>query len=845
MSGNDVQSRIDIEVRSTGVEQATVALDKLVGAENAVVVSIDKSTRIRERNEAAVERLARRYDQEYRFMQQAARAQRDLDQARASGLAGTVAYERALAGLQKQQADLSRGVNDNTRALDAHGKSVGLARHEWINLSRQFQDVGVSLAGGQNPLTVLLQQGSQIGDVFSSSGAGAGAALRSFGGTALRFALNPLTLLAAGLGVAGYAAYQFADQQRVLERSLNGTGRAAGVTADRLRELGVAGARSGGIGAGEGIGLAGQFASAGIAGANIKTLVGDALPFSRAFGLDLEKAGDEITQIVSESGLGAFEKRFGAVSFSTKEMIRSLEASGRYIEAQAEKTRLFDEEVKKAKDSSSELEKVWRSIRNWATTPVFGLGSALNRAANGPSLQEQLASARGEFFNLRAQRRGDASSYPGEMAAEARVRELEQRIQQERDKTAQAAREADLNRRSQLAGPIIDSLSLDSTRLRGLKEQLDAVKPLTDSAEGLAKLGNRASDAKETVDRLTYGITHFQTTVEKMREDTALAVAEISARTFAEREAVTMERARVATLRETHSVTQAAVAAESERAKLLAESARKVDDLARTSRNTLTLAPLTPFERRMKEIDIAERDFRRENIPNAATPMAREFDTAAISARNLTGAFDGLAAKIGGGSPASNVVNFTPRGISSAADPRGLSAYIQERAGAYGIDPNIALRVARSEGLAKFSGDNGTSFGAMQLHVGGGIGDEFRRATGLDPSNPANEKATIDYALKIAAQRGWRPWHGAARVGIGEFEGIGGRPANDNSLSTRAAGAFDDQRAAARYEFIDAKIKELNVSLGDQTRLIEAQHESLWKATRGSSRSTSRARSSH
>lgn len=46
--------------------------------------------------------------------------------------------------------------------LDAVGRSSGLASHQMGNLVAQINDVGVSLAGGQNPLLVLIQQGSQI-----------------------------------------------------------------------------------------------------------------------------------------------------------------------------------------------------------------------------------------------------------------------------------------------------------------------------------------------------------------------------------------------------------------------------------------------------------------------------------------------------------------------------------------------------------------------------------------------------------------------------------------------------------------------------------------------------------
>jgi hypothetical protein len=117
-------------------------------------------------------------------------------------------------------------------------------------------------------------------------------------------------------------------------------------------------------------------------------------------------------------------------------------------------------------------------------------------------------------------------------------------------------------------------------------------------------------------------------------------------------------------------------------------------------------------------------------------------------------------------------------------DPRGMAAYIRETAQKYGIDPEVALRVAKSEGLSTFqssvpkSGKGShqgreDSWGAFQLYMGGGLGNAYQKATGKDPRDPANEKDTIDYALKHAAQHGWGAWHGAKNTGIGEYEGIG------------------------------------------------------------------------
>jgi TP901 family phage tail tape measure protein len=101
-------------------------------------------------------------------------------------------------------------------------------------------------------------------------------------------------------------------------------------------------------------------------------------------------------------------------------------------------------------------------------------------------------------------------------------------------------------------------------------------------------------------------------------------------------------------------------------------------------------------------------------------------------------------------------------------------AYVRAAYAAQGHDPDTAETVARREGAGPAGpiGDNGTSFGAMQLHVGGGLGDTFQQETGLDPRDPNNERATIDWAARHLAQTGWSPYKGAAAAGVGNRQGI-------------------------------------------------------------------------
>lgn len=115
------------------------------------------------------------------------------------------------------------------------------------------------------------------------------------------------------------------------------------------------------------------------------------------------------------------------------------------------------------------------------------------------------------------------------------------------------------------------------------------------------------------------------------------------------------------------------------------------------------------------------------------------------------------------------------------ASVSNMTSYIRQAASARGIDPNIAVRVARSEGLApnvwqsnviNKRGQRETSYGPFQLLVGGGLGDKFQKMYGASPADKSTWRQQIDFALDEAATGGWSPWYGAAKVGVGRRTGL-------------------------------------------------------------------------
>lgn len=113
-------------------------------------------------------------------------------------------------------------------------------------------------------------------------------------------------------------------------------------------------------------------------------------------------------------------------------------------------------------------------------------------------------------------------------------------------------------------------------------------------------------------------------------------------------------------------------------------------------------------------------------------------------------------------------------------DIKEIEAYIRSTASQMGIDPDIAVRVAKSEGLAPgvwqsnvmSGGVREPSYGPFQLYENGGLGNKFKQLYGKSASDPSTWKQQVDFALAEAKKGGWSPWYGAKKAGIGNFEGL-------------------------------------------------------------------------
>jgi hypothetical protein len=163
---------------------------------------------------------------------------------------GAISSREATDALMREQSAYeaaTAAINTNTAAMqnnNAASRASGAQRANAVNLMYQGQDIAMMALLGQDPKTLALQQGLQVGGIFSQMGGGK--AIVQGLTSAIGMMLNPLnvaTILTIGLGAAGVQAFMnmggeadkatqaLESNQEKFERVLTGYARAKGIVA--------------------------------------------------------------------------------------------------------------------------------------------------------------------------------------------------------------------------------------------------------------------------------------------------------------------------------------------------------------------------------------------------------------------------------------------------------------------------------------------------------------------------------------------------------------------------------------------------------------------------------------
>lgn len=171
-----------------------------------------------------------------------AKASTELDSLAQAGAKAEKATE-SLSGESKKASASIKAMAAETKAAEAAtaklgkqtaatGVSAAQTAAALRGVPAQVTDIITSLQGGQAPLTVLLQQGGQLKDMFG----GIGPAARALGGYVAGL-VNPFTLAAAAAAALGVAYFKGSEEATAYNKALILSGNAAGTSADQLGSL--------------------------------------------------------------------------------------------------------------------------------------------------------------------------------------------------------------------------------------------------------------------------------------------------------------------------------------------------------------------------------------------------------------------------------------------------------------------------------------------------------------------------------------------------------------------------------------------------------------------------------
>ncbi|MBY9062297.1 phage tail length tape measure family protein [Sphingomonas yunnanensis] len=332
-----------------------------------------------ERMAAAADRLKQSVDPVY-----AAQRRFDDEMGRARQLvsAGAVSLDDYAAKLRMEQGLL----NKSTVAHQQLGVTQRFTASETLNLSRQFQDIGVTAAMGMNPLMILVQQGPQIYDVLEQAkqrGVGAGAALAQMGKDVMSYGvtgfarlatfITPVNLLLAGTAVATVGAIRalgsYGEAMHRFEATAAGVGRVSGQTAQQLETISEVAARYGERSLSATRESANAFAAAGIQGEQTLTLLAANVErYAKLTGQDAAAAQKALADAMADPARAAemFTQQLGLLTGAQYEHIRQLAAQGDQEEATAALTRILSRDLAANAEHTTGLAKY-----------MDGLGSAV------------------------------------------------------------------------------------------------------------------------------------------------------------------------------------------------------------------------------------------------------------------------------------------------------------------------------------------------------------------------------------------------------------------------------------------------------------------------------------
>lgn len=295
-----------------------------------------------------------------------------------AGEKGSAKYFEALANQRGISADVLRPYLDQLRkAEDAQRIASGGLQNMGVSAKQtaaalrgvpaQMTDIVTSLQGGQAPLTVLLQQGGQLKDMFG----GIAPAARALG-SALLSLVTPGTVAAAAVGAVAIAYFKGAAEGSEFNKQIAHTGNISGVTSGQLGAMAANISKTVGTQAQAAEVLAMLVGTGRVAQERMEGAGGAIIAMSKASGIAVEQLVKDFAELgkTPTESIYKLNEQYHFLTQSTYAQIKALEDQGRKEDAAALAQKTYESALRDraagVSSSLGTLERNWKSLAETA-----------------------------------------------------------------------------------------------------------------------------------------------------------------------------------------------------------------------------------------------------------------------------------------------------------------------------------------------------------------------------------------------------------------------------------------------------------------------------------------------
>lgn len=390
-------SRLAIIIDSTGAERSAdslaSALGKMTQAGEQASNSANKVKKATKEEADALSDLLDRIDPVNAALNKLDKQQQELSKFKAKGMIDTETFDTYSKQIEATRDRLT-GFSDQLNKTGMSAKQTAAAMRM---VPAQMTDIVVSLASGQAPITVLLQQGGQLKDMFG----GIGPAAKALGGYVAGL-INPFTLAAAAVGVLGLAYYKGSQEQDEFYKSLTLTGNLVGKTSGQLADMASSASVAANSTTGAAASTLNQLVSSGkVAGDSLERVTTAIVKTSEATGIATDKLVGDFNDIASDpvAAITKLNDQYHFLTLATYNQIKALQDEGNTQEAARVATDAYAKTMQQRANDIHEnlgfLESAWESLGRAAKS---AWDQMLN-VGREKSLEERLSEAQDKVKN--------------------------------------------------------------------------------------------------------------------------------------------------------------------------------------------------------------------------------------------------------------------------------------------------------------------------------------------------------------------------------------------------------------------------------------------------------------